>query len=410
MRPFNLEFMEEFKIVTLGGPEEKKEEQADFTIEKKDDYNPPRKRFIIIPLIILFVVVALVVINVITTYSDYDLENSWERKDAAESQYVPIKNNLLKYSTDGVFYTTYSGGLIWNYTYDMTNPSIDTCNNYIVIYDKKGNEIDVFSTSGFVTTIHTNTPIMDAQISNHGTVAALLQENNTSYLQMYDTMGTILAAGEIHPENSGYPVSIALSSNGTRLMVSIINLNEGNINSNVVFYDFSSAGKQEVDNIVASYSYLNMVIPKVDYLEGDKAVAFGDNEIILYNNNSKATVLKELFLSDQIKSVCYNDSYIGYVTEELNDEGEETNNLTIYNLFGFKCCSKEIDDSYEDIQIMSNDEVALISGEKLAIYNMQGFKKFSYSFDENIYCVIPGRTLHKYYLVTENSTDEIHLK
>lgn len=404
--------MEEFKIITIptNEKEDDEEELVDEVDTEDDDYVPPRKRFVVIPLFILFVIIALFIIRVVTTYKDYETQNTWERNDAAESQYVDFKNNIIKYSSDGIFYTTYNGTLIWNYTYDMNKPMVDTCDNYVVAFDRKGTEIDIFSNNGFVNSIKTNIPVIDAQVGNQGTIAVLLQEGGISYIQMYDQNGTLLVSGEMHPENSGYPVSIALSSDATRLMVSMINLNDGNISTNILFYDFSDAGKKEVDNIVANYSYIGMLIPQIDFLKGDKAVAFGDSEIIIYNNNVKATVEKEIFVTDKIKSIFYNNKYVGYVSEVTKDDGEVTNNMTVYNLYGFRCMNKSFPDKYEKIYVMNNNEIVLEDGENISIYNMQGFRKFKYSFDESIYLIIPGSTSHRYYVIEETATKEIRLK
>lgn len=404
--------MEEFKIISI--PTKNEEVEEEVTNEEIDyddgDYEPPKKRYFIVPLFIVFVIIAVVVIQVVTTYKDFEAENTWQRKDAAESQYLEFNNNLLKYSSDGIFYTTYSGALIWNYTYDMRNPQVNICEEYLVVYDKKGTEVDIFSKEGFVNTIKMNTPIMEAQIAGQGIVAVLMQEGNTSFIQMFNTDGSPLVSGEIHPENGGYPISLALSSDAKRMMISMINLNDGNVNTVINFYDFSSAGKSEVDNIVASYNYLGMIIPEVEFLKGDKAVAFGDKEIIIYNNNTKATVEKEILVQEEMKSILYNESYIGYISETPNDKGEIENQITVYNLYGFRSLSKHFTDKYEKISLMSNNEILLKNGGDVAIYNLQGFKKFAYSFGENIYQMIPGTTMHRYYLIEENETKEIHLK
>ena len=44
-----------------------------------------------------------------------------------------------------------------------------------------------------------------------------------------------LASGELHGENSGIPIAIALSSDGQKLMVSMIDLNGGNVKTTISF-------------------------------------------------------------------------------------------------------------------------------------------------------------------------------
>ncbi|MCR5580777.1 MAG: DUF5711 family protein [Pseudobutyrivibrio sp.] len=404
--------MEEFKIIKL--PEKQDtdtEDTSEPVLERKvdDDYRPPKKRYIFLIALIVLVIVAIMVIRIVTTYSDYEVEKSWDRNDSLESNYCSFNNNLIKYSADGIFYTKYDGTLIWNYTYDMINPNIDFCDKYIVVYDKKGTEVDVFSTSGYVNTITTTTPVIEAQVASQGTVALLLQENTTSYIQMYDDDGSVLVSGEVHPENRGYPVSMALSSDATRLLLSIINVKEGEVSTDLVFYDFTSAGKKEEDNIVASYSYIGTLIPKVDYVKNDKAIAFCNNKIVIFNNNLRATIAKEISVPEEMKSIFYNDTHFGYVCETALESGEVVNQLNVYNLYGFRWMSKQID-SYDTIDILDNSEIYLKNGNEVSIYNLQGFRRFNYAFDEGVYNIIPGSTAKRYYVIGDSKTQEIYIK
>ena len=403
--------MEEFKIITL--PHKEKEEvneKIELSDSNVENYNPPKKRYIFIFFLILLIIISIIVIRVVTTYEDYEVEQSWERQDSSGSYYISYNNNLLKYSADGVSYTGFDGSLIWSYTYDMTNPSTDICEDYIVVYDKKGTEVDIFSSKGFINSITTTTPIIEAKIASQGTVALMLQEGTTSYIQMYDTTGTMLVSGEIHPENTGFPVSMALSSDATRLLLSVINIDNGEVSTKLIFYDFTSAGKEEEDNIVASYQYLGVLIPKVNYMKNNKAIAFSDSKIIIFNNNIKATVTKEIVVGNEMKSIFYNDTHFGYVCEVALDSGEVVNELNVYNLYGFRNISKEIESSYEEITLLDNNEVFIQNDNEVILYNLQGFKRFDYSFEDTIYAMIPATTSRRYYIIEESKTEEIYLK
>lgn len=406
--------MEDFKIFTLPTTTEKdepEEKEPIFRREQDDDgKTPPRNRFMFLLILAVICAFSLAVIHVVTTFDEYEIAKSWNRTDSAESKYKSFKGNLIKYSGDGIFYTGFDGTLIWNYTYDMTNPCIDIKDSYIIAYDKKGTEVDIFSTKGFEKQLTTTTPIVEARVAGQGTVALLLQENNTSYVQMYDKRGTLLVSGEIHPENRGFPISMAVSSDATRLLLSILNVNNGEITSELVFYDFTSAGKAEEDNIVATHTYIGTLIPKVEYLKNDKAIALGDSKIVIFNNNLRATVVKEISSEEEMKSVFYNDDHFGFITEKELENGELVNELKVYNLYGFKNITKDITDSYSEVSLMDNDEILLMNDTDIAIYNLQGFEKFKSSFGEKIYSVVPGMTSRRYYLIEETKTEEIGLK
>lgn len=58
-------------------------------------------------------------------------------------------------------------------------------------------------------------------------------------------------------------------------MVSQLDVKDGNVKTTISFYDFSNKGKDEIDNIVATYSFSDQIIPQIAYVDGDKAIAFG---------------------------------------------------------------------------------------------------------------------------------------
>jgi hypothetical protein len=323
---------------------------------------------------------------------------------------VDFQNNLLRFSNDGAFYTEYDGDLIWNYTYEMANPTIDICGNYILIYDKKGTQLAILTNTGFKQSIKATMPIVDANISSKGTVAMLMQEDDTGYIQLCDDSGTVLASGELHMENSGYPMALDVSDSGEDMVVSQLDINNNDIKTTISFYNFGKTGQENIDNIVATYSFSGQIFPEVTYLKNDKVVAFGSSEVVLFNNNAKASIDKEIFVDGQIKSVFFDDSYFGTLCNTTDEEGNYLCQMTVYSANGFRKCRKNIDISYTSVQMLENHEICLTNYKDVAVYTLLGIRKFSYSFDTGIYSIIPGDGSRRYYFIEEGSTQDIRLK
>jgi hypothetical protein len=72
--------------------------------------------------------------------------------------------------------------------------------------------------------------------------------------------------------------------------------------------------------------------------------------------------------------------------------------------------SKEINNSYEDVSLLDNDIILLKNENDIALYNLQGIEKFSYTFDESVYDVIPTTAAKRYYIIQRDKTEEIYLK
>ena len=152
-------------------------------------------------------------------YENFDVGSSVDRADTEATKFADFGGNILKYSNDGAFYTDTANELIWNQTYEMAKPTIDMCEDYLAIYDKKGTQIYIMTSQGLVSNIETTMTIEQVSIAAQGTVAVLMGDQSNSYLVVYDKNGKELVNGAIYGEDGGYPIAIALFR---RIMQSIM--------------------------------------------------------------------------------------------------------------------------------------------------------------------------------------------
>ena len=368
------------------------------------------RNYIIIGVVVVACFAVLFLISILRQYGDFDVKRTIKQNNAAQTSYLDFQQNLLGYNRDGVSYTDYEGNLIWTDAYEMEDPSFDECNDYLMIYDKSGTQIEIMTMSGKKGSIHTNLPITCASLADNGTVAVLTQEGDTHYLTVYNVNGDTLASGELHTTNTGYPISLAISSDAKKLMVSLVSLNDGDVKTTLLFYNFGRAGEKAKDNIVATYSYSNMIIPRVDFVNGDRAIAFGDNEIVLFSSSSKPKVSKEIFVKDRIVNIFHNDKYFGLITTTADTKEATRETMTVYTVRGFKRFSKEINASYNKTSFTSNNEILLTDGENVTLYTLGGIKKFSHDFKDGIYQMIPWDGSTNYIFIQKGVIEKVKLK
>lgn len=367
----------------------------------------------VLKLILLLVVLALLLAGSLyyiyetKSYADYQVIESVKREDSAGTNFVEFQGNILKYSNDGAFYIDAKNNLIWNQTYEMQSPMLDICEGYVAIADQKGKKIYVMDTEGPCGEIEMNQPIQQVHVANQGMVAVLMRENGTSYIQLYDKNGTFLAEGELHTKNSGYPMDIAISDDGKKMVVSMQDLNEGKVRTTVAFYNFGSVGQNEIDNIVSSYPYSDTVIPKVEFLTNDIAVAVGDNRVVIYEGSQKPTVKEEIEVTQEIRSLFYNEHYVGLVFE--NENNEQPYHVTVYDMKGNEACTFDFNMEYEEIEFLSNDEICIQNNLECGIYTLRGVQRFHYNFEKDIYKVLHngGR---QYIFLMSGVTEKVKLK
>lgn len=341
-------------------------------------------------------------------YTDYDVRSTVERSDAKATKFVEFQGNILKYSNDGAVYTDTDNELIWNQTYEMSEPQIDICEEYLAIYDKKGTKIYILTSSKLQGSIETTMPIEQACIAAQGTVAVLMRKGDTAYLELYDKEGKTLAGGEIHGKKGGYPVAIALSHDAIKLGVSMLDISGGKANSTIAFYNYGSVGQNEIDNCVGVTTYENMVIPELEFTSDNRMVAFGDSAILVFEGTQKPVQTAEIALEKLAQSIFYNNEYIGIIYS--NEDEALTHHMSIYKTNGDLTREKDFEVTYDSIQFMSNNEICILTDTTCDLYTLRGVHKFHYEFEGGICQVMPGGTSLNYTFVLNDATERVRLK
>ena len=366
------------------------------------------KRPLVTALIVFVIIAGLFLFLALRHYEDFDVNSTVERSDTAATILEEFQGNILKYSNDGALYTDTYNERIWNQTYEMAKPTIDMCEDYLVIYEKKGAQIYIMTSQGLVSNIETTMTIEQVSIAAQGTVAVLMGDQSNSYLVVYDKNGKELVNGAIYGEDGGYPIAIAPSNDAIKLAVSMLDINDGNVKTTIAFYNFGCVGENEIDRIVSANSFSDMVIPQLDFVSDDRMVAYGDSEITIFEGTQKPKLAQEIPLTGEAKSIFNNDKYVGVVYS--NNDENLTHHVAVYDMHGFTVMEKDFSQEYTEIGFLSNNEVCILNDHSCDIYTVRGIYKFHYDFDEELYKIISGGTGLNYTIILENSTEKVRLK
>lgn len=341
-------------------------------------------------------------------YTDYDVRSSVERADTKATQFREFQGNILKYSNDGAFYTDHDNERIWNQTYEMSNPTVDICGNYLVIYDKKGKDIYILNKSGLVHSIKTNYPITQVSIAGQGTIAVLMDNQSKGILSLYDKEGNELVGGAIHGEKGGYPVAIALSDDAIKLGVSILDVKDGTVNSTLAFYNFGTVGENAIDHIVSVTTYEDVFISEIDFISKDCMIAITDLGVRFFEGAQTPKETATIAFEDEIDSVFYNQKYIGAVSGSSEETGSRV--IRVYDLSGKLTMEENTDVEYSKIELLSSNEICVFNETICDIYTPRGVFKFHYEFEKELYCVIPGGSSLNYTFILNGITEQARLK
>ena len=328
-------------------------------------------------------------------------------------QGATVKNldgNVLLYSKDGASCMDSRGNAVWNRTYEMQTPMISICGQMMAIGDYNGRSVYVMDKYGEKGVVNTNLPLRALCVSENGVVATILDDADITRIYVYDgnenTEKPIINA-KATMDKSGYPVSVSLSPNGKLMAISYLYVDSGNMKSSVAFYNFGEVGKNETDNYVSGYDYLDTIVPYVQFMDNETAFAVSDDRIVFFSGIEKPTSIASNLLDGEVQSIHYSEDYVGLV---FNDQsGEAAFRVDVYDKTGNKIHSQLFDIEYADI-IFSKDQIIIYNDIECQVWNTKGTDKFRGTFEKNTSLLIPTASADKYIAVTSDSIDILELK
>ena len=287
--------------------------------------------------------------------------------------------------------------IVWNQAFEMKKPIVDVCNNTMAICDLDTTTVYIYDTEGQKGKIDTMYPVIDLEVSEQGVIAAITDDAETNRIEVFDREGNYIAAGQTYVTGEGCPIDISLSNDGTKLAVSYIYIDGGSAKSRVVFYNYSEVGKNEVSRLVGGFEhYETTIVSRVEFLDNDTVAAFGDNIFTIYAIKQKPEISSETKLENTIKSIFYDEKYIGIVSK--TDNYENPYNIKIYDTSGKEKMDMDTDFMYTGISIQ-DDRMVIYNDEELKLFSVSGKERYGGTVTEGIKQVICTDKPDRYYII-----------
>lgn len=383
-------------------------ENRDFETRIKEHRR--RIRIIIIAAVVL-VIISIVVILIKThktVYSDYSVVSSESRTDTSTSTYIQFENGYVRYSKDGASYFNGSHEQLWNNTFELNNVSAQVSGDYLAIVGLDSNEAYLFDSNGVVAEINTALPIVRYSLSSNGSLVAILEDKKANFIAKYDSKGDQTYKIKTTISGEGVPLSLSISDDDKKIVVAYTSVAGVEFNSSVVFYNFGEVGQSETDRIVGGYdTYKGMLVPKVQFVNLDTVVAFGEKILSIYSIKEYPKLITDVTLDNKVDKVFYNSSYVGLYYNSDGDKGQHK--IDVYNLSGDLVMTKNFSEDYTNI-MLTKAGVMMYNKSNCLIYDMKGNEKFNYNFDSEIVDLLPFSGEDRYIYITPTKIQQIKLK
>lgn len=366
------------------------------------------KKGIKIALVILTFIIAVEIVYALRSFDSYDVRNVTERSRSSVTQYAKFNDCLLEYSNDGISCIAANNEVMWNQSFEMISPQIEICGEYLAVYDAGGAKIFVLTESGLQKSIETSSPVQTVCIAKQGTIAVLMKEDGKSQVKLFDVKGNELANGVFYEKQGEIPIDIALSYDATKMAVDMVDVSKGNVSTTIHFYNFGSVGQSEIDNKVGTYTFANILVPEIEYVSNSKMIGIGTGKLIVFDGAQRPKVSKEIEIEEEILSCFYNDNYIGIVYD--NVEEEKYCHVEVLDFFGRTVMENDIDIVYDEVEFLENNEICVRSATECQIFTTHSIKKFSYTFDKELFKILSGDNGENYTFIFKDTIEEVKLR
>lgn len=381
--------------------------------EEREKKKKARNKVILITIIVLLVAGASITVFVFAgkmwekPYNTYGIVNSQELTTDSSLKYTAYGKGYIIYDRDGVRAFTADGEQLWNASYNLKNPIIAVCEPYTAVADKGAGQFYIIDNKGTTNTFSISGKIADIAVAVQGVTAVLATEKDRDHIYLFEpSKSERLVDIMIMTKQNGFPMAIALSQDGKKLVTSYLSTEGGALKSWVTFYNFGDVGQNFVDQMVGSYAF-DAIVPEVAFLTNEMVIVGGDNCIALYRMTEVPKVRMNENFDMQIKSIFYSSTYTGVI---LKGKTGEQDRLFLYNNNkAKKVLDTEFTYEYNGIYTQQED-IVLYGGQEMTILKTNGKLKFHTTFSKNVKYVFGVDNKEKYLVIGDQAAELIQLK
>jgi len=322
--------------------------------------------------------------------------------------YLPVDGHIITYSRDGISCMDANAGKVWSVTFEMQQPIVDVSGSVAAIADYNGSIVYVVNTTKLLGTISTNMPIHSISVAENGEVAAVLEDGDTTWVYLYDNTGNTIAYFRTTMNQSGYPISAAISPGGDLVSISHLTIGRSHVNTSIAFYNFGAVGQNVRENNVSGFNYDDEVFPVVKFMNEETSVAVSDRRMVFFKGTEIPQSTANLMFSENILGVYISSSYVALLFPDTT--GQEAYSLRIYNTDGAETGRIQFSMDYTNIQL-SADRVLIYNDQTIQMYSVTGLLKYEGQFPGFVQAVVPVTTSsNKLLLVTPLTVERMTLE
>lgn len=370
-----------------------------------DSPRRPNKFAIGVIIVFALAIIGVIIYAVVGGNASY---TSWETvasySNITDARYLRVNNGYIAYNSDGAGKYTGNGSVQWNISFSLVDPIAAAAGEFAAFADRGGQTVHVTDGTGTNQSFTVSEKIAQICVADKGITAVRTNAGDSDQIYIYDINGNMLIDLKTDVRKSGFPITMALSKDGRKLVTSYLEVGQENT-AWLTFYNFDDVGQNYSDKIVGSYSYSEKLIVDVRVIGDSRVAVFYDGGCDLYKMREVPELVTNLKFEGGIEAVCSSDT--GFAVARKEPEGGVS--VTVYDLNGKTVSAINSSMSF-DTMSLEGDELILTQDDSCVIYRKKGDEKLRARFNDTIGLVYPGSGNAEYVVVGKELTSLIHLR
>lgn len=306
-------------------------------------------------------------------YDDIEIIWNGTLSRNAAIQYIPYSNGYMKVSRDGAEAVNSYGSLAWNVSYDMNQPIVASCREYAAVGDRGGKIVYMMDGTGALYWKNVPYPICEIETSAIGVTAVRMNDGMADYIQLITLAGEVLVEIKTLENKDGFPLDMALSEDGTKLVTSYLTLDNTKAGGWLSFYNFGEVGQNYSNNLAGVFKY-DEVVPEVRFMDNDTVCAFRKEAVAIYTMPELPEPVAEIPCAQPILRADVSRDYLAVVTD--NTVNGTVARVQVYDKKAQLCFDRNIAEEFDAV-LLSGEDIVFYNSSACLVMNLSGALKFN---------------------------------
>ena len=344
--------------------------------------------------------------NKTAPYDSYAVLYTGTLNSNAATEYLPYTDGFVKVNRDGAEATNSQGSVIWNVSFNMNHPVASVCGDYVAVGDCGNRTVYIMDGTGAVYTKNVPYPVSEVEVAMAGVAAVRMNDGMTDYIQIIDRSGEVLVDIKTLQNKDGFPIDIALSWDGTKLVTSYLVMQDGEAGGWLTFYNFGDVGQNFSNNLTGVFKF-DEVVPQITFLDNETLCAFQKEGITLYTVPELPELVGEVKMTEPILHACYSDKYIAIMTD--NTKAGTVSRTRIYDKSLKMVFDRNCTEDFKAI-VISGKDIVFYHPSSCLILRFDGTVKINTAFpDMVVKRIYPVNGNDKFLLLEDQQVSTIQL-